>query len=299
MNTITNSASVPSLKQHSSKVGALTETLIVYGVAIGLMWLLEQFPGVESWQKEWLSVPVAPTLLAFLLLPLAVLSLKVKRRQTDTAAHSLTFASLTQALKVGGRSLNVMMPLTFLSFPFMMWLGYSFYGWTGSAIISGWHLLALPVLIWLLRGFDVQPSDRFTDRDLSVIGLVILGSLALIYLLQLFTELGAKLIFAWIYIGFAEEFFFRGYLQGVLNRAFGKPYQVMGIAIGPGLILASLLFGLAHVLTPSEPFLWPWAIWTFMAGLCFGIIREKGGGFLASAMVHAIIMSFYVIFGGA
>ncbi|NBC64508.1 MAG: CPBP family intramembrane metalloprotease [Bacteroidetes bacterium] len=279
-----------------NKTWALLYTVLIYLLAIGIYWLIEYLPGFEAWQKELFGSSFLGPLIVFLVLP-AIAVLLDRSCSGSTYTSYLTLSSLTYALKVGGRSLNVMMPLTFLSFPFVMWLGYSFYGWTGAAIISGWHILALPLIAWLLRGFDRDAADYYTMRDVFLLFMIIVISSAMIYALHFWKEWAANLIMAWIYIGFAEEFFFRGYIQGKLNRAFGKNYSFIGIAVGPGLFIAALLFGLAHVLTPGQPFQWPWAIWTFFAGLCFGLIREKGGGFLASAFVHALIMSFYVMFG--
>ncbi len=51
-----------------------------------------------------------------------------------------------------------------------------------------------------------------------------------------------------VIIGFSEEVFFRGYLQTELNRSFGRPWQLWGARAGWGLLVASLLFGVCHVI---------------------------------------------------
>jgi membrane protease YdiL (CAAX protease family) len=99
-----------------------------------------------------------------------------------------------------------------------------------------------------------------------------------------------------VFVGLAEEFKYRGYIQHRLNVAFGKPFKIFGFKFGWGLILASLIFGMGHVIEPGESLQWAWGMWTTISGLCFGIIREKGGGFLSSAIVHGIIMTFPVLF---
>ena len=61
---------------------------------------------------------------------------------------------------------------------------------------------------------------------------------------------------AWIVIGSAigEEVFFRGYVQSRLNGVFGKPWKLVGVEYGPGLLLAAMLFGFVHLLGPFDYF---------------------------------------------
>jgi membrane protease YdiL (CAAX protease family) len=90
---------------------------------------------------------------------------------------------------------------------------------------------------------------------------------------------------------FGAELFYRGFIQGELNRAFGRPWKIAGVPFGPGLIIATLTFAAGH----GVPFLgapeWdPWAmlqtgIFAFFAGL----LRERTGGIFAPAMLHATI----------
>lgn len=70
--------------------------------------------------------------------------------------------------------------------------------------------------------------------------------------------------------GVGEELFFRGALQPRV-----------------GLPLASLLFGLAH-LVPS----WPLALWSLFAasaGLLFGLLFEATGNLLAPVLAHVVV----------
>jgi hypothetical protein len=70
--------------------------------------------------------------------------------------------------------------------------------------------------------------------------------------------------------GLGEELFFRGALQPRV-----------------GLLAASLLFGLAH-LVPA----WPLALWSVFAagaGLVFGVLFEATGNLLAPALAHVLV----------
>ena len=70
--------------------------------------------------------------------------------------------------------------------------------------------------------------------------------------------------------GIGEELFFRGALQPRV-----------------GLVLASLLFGLVHLL-PS----WPLALWSLfaaVAGLLFGLLFDLTGNLLAPVIAHVLV----------
>jgi membrane protease YdiL (CAAX protease family) len=92
--------------------------------------------------------------------------------------------------------------------------------------------------------------------------------------------------------GFGEEIRYRGYYQSRVNQEFGKPYQIMGIRFGPGLIVSSILFGLVHTTQSFNPllgqydFAWPWGLWTLMGGFFFGLLREKTDDVTACTIAH-------------
>ena len=92
----------------------------------------------------------------------------------------------------------------------------------------------------------------------------------------------------------AEEVFFAGYMQSRLNHAFGKPWRMLGVAVGPGLLITAFFFGLVHLLNPFDYFLWQgrlawwWGI-SAAAALFHGLLREKTGSIVAPAIVHAFM----------
>lgn len=125
-------------------------------------------------------------------------------------------------------------------------------------------LLSVPTISLVLAFGGTGPA---LDRLLPLVGLV----------------LGA---------GFGEEIFFRGYVQGRLNEAFGRPWQILGTRFGPGLFLAALLFGLVHALNPFDWFRMEgrFALWHGAAAalsLHAGLLRERTHGILAPALVHS------------
>jgi uncharacterized protein len=71
-----------------------------------------------------------------------------------------------------------------------------------------------------------------------------------------------------VFSGVGEETFFRG----VIQQEFG-------------LVVASLVFGLAHV-GPDRRYL-VWTVWAVLAGFLFGALYEVTGGLLAPILAHS------------
>jgi membrane protease YdiL (CAAX protease family) len=109
---------------------------------------------------------------------------------------------------------------------------------------------------------------------------------------------GVLLSVLWLFFGagFGEEVFFRGYVQSRVNQAFGRPFRLrfLGLEFGPGLIVASLLFGFIHALNTVDyftgrlDFAWLWCVTNFFTGLFLGCLREKTGSILPGAIVHGL-----------
>lgn len=102
----------------------------------------------------------------------------------------------------------------------------------------------------------------------------------------------STMIFQFFLSGIGEEIFYRGYIQSRLNHAWGRPWQVGGIRFGAGLIVTSLLFGFAHVLSGFNPFVGSYhldlfaGIVTAIWGLLYGLMREKTGSVFGAGILH-------------
>lgn len=102
-----------------------------------------------------------------------------------------------------------------------------------------------------------------------------------------------------VFCGFFEEVLFRGYIQGRINNALGRPWKIMGVNIGWGLIISSILFALAHGLGTFNPFggfsfhtysfMWREFFITGVQGFIFGILRDRTGGIAAPVLLHAAV----------
>jgi membrane protease YdiL (CAAX protease family) len=77
--------------------------------------------------------------------------------------------------------------------------------------------------------------------------------------------------------GFIEEWFFRGIL---LNQF--------------GLVLSSIIFGLAHLI--PVPKLWLWSLWTFAIGALLGAIYRGSDSLVLVALIHTIINGVLLMF---
>ncbi len=81
---------------------------------------------------------------------------------------------------------------------------------------------------------------------------------------------GAQVVVLALASGLAEEAFFRGALQPRV-----------------GLVIASLLFGLAHLVPRRE--LAPWAGFAALAGVLLGALFDYTGNLLAPAIAHVLV----------
>ena len=85
------------------------------------------------------------------------------------------------------------------------------------------------------------------------------------------------------FVAIPEEFFYRGYLQTRLNEVFPRRFLVAGIPFGHALWIAALFFAFGHSLVELQ---W-WHFATFFPGLLFALMRERSGGVITGAFLHA------------
>ena len=102
--------------------------------------------------------------------------------------------------------------------------------------------------------------------------------------------IGTFLAFFWV-VALFEEFFFRGFLQRLLERSFGS-------AIG-GLAAASIIFGLAHLPFRHQFPNWRFAIVAGTTGVFYGLAFLKSGSVRASMVTHALVVTTWRVFFAA
>lgn len=113
-----------------------------------------------------------------------------------------------------------------------------------------------------------------------------------------------------VMVGFAEELFFRGYVQSRLNEAFTREYgSLLGFRCKwhqGTLITAIFYFGLPHLLNDVNPFTGKFgisaqtvliAVSACFLGLIFGVMREKTGNIILPTVTHfSVVYSTFSLF---
>jgi membrane protease YdiL (CAAX protease family) len=158
----------------------------------------------------------------------------------------------------------------------------------------GLLVLTLLLALFLMR-------ERGLVRHIPpLIGLLVLASLLSLPLVLAGAFgrpiLNVFLTVLWLFFGagIGEEVFFRGYIQSRINESFGRPFRLLGVQFGAGLIVSSLLFGFIHALNTVDyfrgrfDFAWLWMVASFCSGLFYGVMRERTGSVLAGAVVHGL-----------
>lgn len=197
-----------------------------------------------------------------------------------------------------GMSLFLFATIPFLfGFMIISTIGVGLLDPSGALIISALAILALILILKVLKGRDSQEKiERSKTRNNLIVMVILL--LVPMFLGLIFNNFSSSLvslvIWQFFISGFGEEFKYRGYYQSTINIEYGHPYKLAGIEFGPGLIIASMLFSLSHILNPFNPFLgtyeialW-WGTFTFVTGFTFGLIREKTQSILAAGIYHGL-----------
>lgn len=83
-----------------------------------------------------------------------------------------------------------------------------------------------------------------------------------------------------VFVAWLEELFFRGFLQSLLARSMKSPLG--------GQLLASLAFGLSHVLLSPAPN-WRYVALASIAGWFYGSAFRQSGSLLAPSLAHALV----------
>ncbi|HSQ00657.1 MAG TPA: CPBP family intramembrane glutamic endopeptidase [Candidatus Dormibacteraeota bacterium] len=175
------------------------------------------------------------------------------------------------------------------------------------AIWSGWptmwFLVPFAIITLTRRPYDVYGlirGDLGSVRFHVITCAVIFGGYALLHYAFARVVLGLHFVptlapdflqaafFQFVAVGLSEELFFRGYLQTHLNAVYGRPYRFLGTPWGRGLIYASILFGLCHIVTGDIS-----RLRVAFFGLFAGWLRERTGTIAVPAAYHGFANLLY------
>lgn len=95
------------------------------------------------------------------------------------------------------------------------------------------------------------------------------------------SSLPATTLTIFLVVAWPEEFFFRGLLQNLLSKSFSNEKY--------GWIVASLVFGLAHIGRNHVFPNWKYALLAAIAGLFYGRTWRATNSIFASAVVHCLV----------
>lgn len=258
------------------KAKAVLEVVAVFSLTLFLMALVGLSP-IGEWERQVLprnfieySVMIAVPLLVIL----------ISRR--DLASYGLTLRPFRYHL---GIAATAFLPVAIASVPLAF---IDFRQWSGALIMAGVQIALLFALGWLLKR---KPTRNESGILVGAISLIAWTNLA--QQVTLSNAISA-LVFYLLFVGLGEELLFRGYIQSRLNAAWGKPFLFFGVNWGWGIVIASVLFGLMHVLNLTGLILgdwqmqWWWGLWTIFGGLVLGFVREKTGSITASTILHGL-----------
>lgn len=173
-------------------------------------------------------------------------------------------------------------------------LGTSRWEWLGGSLISLAALAALPLVMLVLRRRP-GPSGEQPPAPLLLASALPAALVVGIGLAQV-SRLAAGVVSMAVFVSLGEELLCRGYFQSRLNAAFGRPFSWWGVPWGWGLVIAAVLFGAMHPLALATPCCPALALPTTVAGVIFGLVREKTGSVYAAAACHAVgnVISLFV-----
>jgi len=162
-----------------------------------------------------------------------------------------------------------------------------------AAIFSG-GIIAV-IYVFFLPGYHICQTWLYHWFSSDILGMarpygefsptgVITGGVALTILMQALYQL--------LCVGYAEEFFYRGYMQTRLDGIFNpQRFTFLGAHFGWSLPVTAVLFTLGHSLVTLQ---W-WQPFIIFPALVFGWMRAKTGNILAAALFHAFANTAMIV----
>lgn len=273
------------------RFSALVDVILVLALFLGLRLFLKNV-GFGDWQEPIFGRALVSSSLLFFVLPLIFVII----RGRDVKFSGLAISYLRYHSRVTIRAAAIVAPVTIL-FPVIDMLGTNPMEWLGASILTVGFLGAGFLFAANSTSFTKPPSEDLSSTGLLVHIALLVAGLIIIFQLHPLSQLAARIVGVLIFVGFLEEFFFRGYVQSRLNDCFGKPFRFQQVEFGAGMFLAAAMFGLFHPITVANGTPWAWGLWTAAFGLVMGYLREKTGTFVAPAILHGVMWIPGVLFG--
>lgn len=152
-------------------------------------------------------------------------------------------------------------------------------------------MLFLVLVVRPLRTFDVGFGLRGRDLGAALLAVAALVFIALpvgyitgfLHFNVRWNGLGyaaGRLVGLTLFVGLAEEMFFRGIVQEAFTRLWGAR---------TGWLTASVVFGLTHIVKHAPPLNWRYALLATIAGLAYGWVYQRTRKLAAAAVTHGLV----------
>lgn len=262
------------------RIAAVAEVLAVYAPLMGL-WRIADRSAVAEMDRQIFVHPIGLTVLALIVLPLFIVGIAGR----SIGAYGLCFAQPIWQIGTGLTAFAILLPF-FLMVPAIGHMGFARKGPVAAVILLVVFAVAVVVVGLVARKLPAVACEKATWKGIGGFLLILAVVLAVAAIPHPARKQFAAVVYGLFAVGFGEEMFFRGYVQSRLNQAFGRRFRRWSVSWGWGLVLTSLLFAAAHAVNPHGG-IW-WSMWIFPVGLIFGLIREKTGSIIPSALAHGL-----------
>lgn len=165
-----------------------------------------------------------------------------------------------------------------------------------------WYQLAQLVLAILLvacapREFGLGIGRTFQKKQLVMIIAVPMTVICAVVMLFVRTPFFGEGWSIYLITPLVEELFFRGFIFSAISFAFPGSTTVAGFGIARATLFSAIAFGLWHLgglHWPTESFIWFQLVYTTIAGLLWGHLRDQTGSIWSGCAIHAAINAWAV-----
>lgn len=227
---------------------------------------------------EALSPPPLLKIALYVLVPAALLALAGRSSSQPGVLEALAVVAVWIPLDyrlvqdawplppgAGGHALNTVLAVDLAVILFVAYRGLEQVGWRFRLGPGGARAVLSNFLVFAAIGAPIGLATGFLAWNPRITSP---------------TALAARFLTILLVTGLPEELLFRGIVQNGLRQTLGSPRAA--------LLLASVLFGLAHLNNGPSPD-WRYAFLAALAGIFYGRAYERTRGLMAPAAVHALV----------
>ncbi len=292
----TKSLDVEHSTSSTGKARSLLEVIIVWFVIFYLAMygiLLLVYGSVDP-----TPLPIeAPYIVAMLWFVIPAIMIFGLRRRSSEYGFSVENAPQSISLALNSYPYYI---ISTVGLMIAMIMGWSYLESNGALVTTAFFVVSLILIVRMINkkysNFEeIQIPKKKYWTNLIVISILLTFPILLgLVSGKLSIQIISTVIWQFIFSGFGEEIFFRGYIQSRLNQSFGRPFEWKGIRFGWGLIISAAAFGVTHMLNTANIWLgdfnlaWWWGTFTFVGGLLFGLLREKTQSIIAPGVLHGL-----------